>query len=223
MAEVIKFNCTYCSQRLGVKVAYAGKRVRCTKCRAVLTVPEQSDSADGAGGQQKVDMEGLSRQSRLLKITDAEDSLPGISGSAILESGLATDSVFRRPRKSKRQDKADTKEAPEAEQKSDAAPRASSVPEHIQDEEEAMLAELVQVGDADIESSELALGSNSSDVDSTQFDAAGALGGLEVDLDDAALPTGDEGESGAPDVPDMSMSKSGRKSRKKGLFGRRKK
>ena len=37
---MIKFRCSNCNQKLGVPEEYAGRRVRCTKCRQVATVPE---------------------------------------------------------------------------------------------------------------------------------------------------------------------------------------
>ena len=40
---MIKFKCEFCDQRLGVPDEFVGKRVRCTKCRAVNTVPSPEE------------------------------------------------------------------------------------------------------------------------------------------------------------------------------------
>lgn len=40
---MIKFKCDFCDQRLGVPDDFIGKRVRCTKCRAVNIVPTNEE------------------------------------------------------------------------------------------------------------------------------------------------------------------------------------
>ncbi len=40
---MIKFKCDFCDQRLGVPDDFIGKRVRCTKCRAVNIVPTHEE------------------------------------------------------------------------------------------------------------------------------------------------------------------------------------
>lgn len=42
---MIKFKCEFCDQRLGVPDDFIGKRVRCTKCRAVNIVPTAEERA----------------------------------------------------------------------------------------------------------------------------------------------------------------------------------
>lgn len=42
---MIKFQCSHCSQKLGVPQEYAGKRVRCSKCQQVSVVPAPADVA----------------------------------------------------------------------------------------------------------------------------------------------------------------------------------
>lgn len=42
---MIKFKCEFCDQRLGVPDDFVGKRVRCTKCRAVNQVPTAAESS----------------------------------------------------------------------------------------------------------------------------------------------------------------------------------
>jgi DNA-directed RNA polymerase subunit RPC12/RpoP len=37
---MIKFQCSNCNHKLGVEEKYAGKRVRCPKCRTAIRVPE---------------------------------------------------------------------------------------------------------------------------------------------------------------------------------------
>ena len=89
-ADVIKFNCSFCDQRLGVKSQFAGKRVRCTKCRSVMAVPHQTESVDQVEHEHKskrkhMDLSALDRHNKLLEM-DPGDSLPGYSGSDILSA-----------------------------------------------------------------------------------------------------------------------------------------
>src|SRR5439155_23800862 len=47
----IRFRCVYCNQLLGISRRKAGTIVRCTTCEGQLIVPDPSDAAVAAAGQ----------------------------------------------------------------------------------------------------------------------------------------------------------------------------
>jgi len=51
---MIKFRCKHCSQKLGVDDKYAGRRVRCSKCKEPIRVPQPA-AASVAGSPVKID------------------------------------------------------------------------------------------------------------------------------------------------------------------------
>jgi ribosomal protein S27E len=44
--RMIKFRCPHCDQKIGLAQQYAGKQVRCAKCKKALTVPQASTEAE---------------------------------------------------------------------------------------------------------------------------------------------------------------------------------
>ncbi|MHC4215738.1 MAG: zinc ribbon domain-containing protein [Planctomycetota bacterium] len=86
--DIIKFRCPSCNQKIGVPKDYAGRRVRCTKCKNPLEVP-------GASGQVKVEAEANGDDGLQ---TSEEDLLDGRSGMEALLSMEAGGEAVERPR-----------------------------------------------------------------------------------------------------------------------------
>lgn len=99
---MLKFTCEFCGQRLGVPDTFAGKRVRCTKCRAISTVPApvkgrpsppppaaNTPQAEVVQAEEVDDLkQARPRQSSLLSMGDGlEDSMAGMTDSRIFGTG----------------------------------------------------------------------------------------------------------------------------------------
>lgn len=86
---MIKFHCKHCSGKVGVKDAYAGRRVRCPKCKEPVRVPKpkveddfelEMVAAGGAGGADDFDLEMVSER-------DAGGGSSDLNALAAMEAG----------------------------------------------------------------------------------------------------------------------------------------
>ena len=87
--NIIKFRCPSCNQKIGVKAKYAGKKVRCAKCRRPLIIPSPSvlqappDRQEAAavlktGPEEQFDEGFPDLSSDFNKLLDIESSAPPV-------------------------------------------------------------------------------------------------------------------------------------------------
>ncbi|MBN1974249.1 MAG: hypothetical protein JW787_11455 [Sedimentisphaerales bacterium] len=92
------FNCEKCGQKIRLPKAYAGKKGRCPKCKAVITIPEINDeislkSPDSHTASPQYDQQPPEPELRLKRVSSSQTQYEGLSADGL----IVTNETILRP------------------------------------------------------------------------------------------------------------------------------